>query len=198
MRGPSLDGALIVADTGVMPRFVRASDAERDKALALLRDGVASGRLSDSTFIRRVDLTLRARTRGEVHRAVADLPAATTPVAAFLHRLGARLPRFELARPPGRIPGRVPVEVLGLHLPGGDGQAVRIGRSLSSDLRLADETVSRMHAVLAHTGPGAWTLTDLASMNGTFLNGARVAGTVEVRHGDLVRFGTVPYRLQAR
>lgn len=99
---------------------------------------------------------------------------------------------------PGRVAGRVAVEAPGLHLPGGDGQAVRIGRSLSSDLRLADETVSRMHAVLAHAGPGAWTLTDLASMNGTFLNGARVAGTVEARHGDLVQFGTVAYRLHAR
>lgn len=177
-----------------MPRFVRASDAERDKALALLRDGVVSGRLSDSTFIRRVDLTLRARTRAEVYRVVADLPAATTTVAAFLHRVGARLPRFEPRRPPVRAL----VEAPGLHLPAGDRQAVRIGRSLSSDLRLADATVSRMHAVLARTGPGAWTLTDLASMNGTFLNGARVAGTVEVRHGDLVRFGTVPYRLHAR
>jgi hypothetical protein len=176
----------------VVSRFVRASDAERDKALALLREGVASGRLSETTFIRRVDLTLRARTRGEVHRAVADLPAATTPVTALLGRLSAWLPRFERPRSP------VPVEVPGLHLPGAEGQAVRIGRSLSSDLRLVHATVSRMHAVLARTPDGGWTLTDLASMNGTYVNGARVAGTIEVRHGDLVQFGSIGYRVYAR
>ncbi len=53
---------------------------------------------------------------------------------------------------------------------------------------MADMTVSRRHAQLERTGDG-WLLSDLASTNGTRVNGWRVRGKVPVRPGDLVSFG---------
>jgi pSer/pThr/pTyr-binding forkhead associated (FHA) protein len=57
-----------------------------------------------------------------------------------------------------------------------------------------NSTVSRKHAILRHE-EGKWWLRDLGSMNGTFLNGWRVVGDVEVRAGDRVSLGEVEYRL---
>jgi hypothetical protein len=70
---------------------------------------------------------------------------------------------------------------------GGDGE-FSIGRDASCDLAIADMTVSRRHATLERTEEG-WILTDLASTNGTRVNGWRVRGKVQVRPGDLVTFG---------
>jgi hypothetical protein len=52
----------------------RLSDAERDKALKVLHDGVAMGRLSHDTFIRRMELALAARRSDELAVLTADLP----------------------------------------------------------------------------------------------------------------------------
>ncbi|NED02989.1 DUF1707 domain-containing protein, partial [Streptomyces sp. SID6648] len=51
----------------------RLSDAERDKALSVLRDGVAMGRLSHDTFVRRMELALAARRLEELTALTADL-----------------------------------------------------------------------------------------------------------------------------
>ena len=64
-----------------------------------------------------------------------------------------------------------------------------IGRDLDNTLRLAVAEVSRHHAVLIQDGDG-FTLRDLASTNGTYVNGARVSETI-IRHGDRIRFGSV-------
>jgi hypothetical protein len=78
---------------------------------------------------------------------------------------------------------------LSLRFPrGGEGE-FSIGRDASCDLAIADMTVSRRHATLERT-PDGWMLTDLASTNGTRVNGWRVRGKVPVRAGDLVTFGT--------
>ncbi|HEY0794937.1 MAG TPA: sigma 54-interacting transcriptional regulator [Acidisarcina sp.] len=62
-----------------------------------------------------------------------------------------------------------------------------LGRSESNDLRLPDQAVSPEHCTI-HEHDGAYTLTDLDSNNGTFVNGVPVAHKV-LRHGDLVRIG---------
>ncbi|CAM5519625.1 hypothetical protein SCANM63S_09582 [Streptomyces canarius] len=51
----------------------RLSDAERDQALRT-SDGVAIGRLSHDTFVRRMELALVAREPDELAALVADLP----------------------------------------------------------------------------------------------------------------------------
>jgi pSer/pThr/pTyr-binding forkhead associated (FHA) protein len=59
---------------------------------------------------------------------------------------------------------------------------------------LADETVSRRHALLRRAGD-SWLLVDLNSTNGTRLNGWRLVEEIEVRAGDRVSFGSARYRL---
>ena len=61
---------------------------------------------------------------------------------------------------------------------------------------LGDPTVSRKHARLSYRD-GKWWLADLASTNGTRLNGWRVVEEVEVLPGDRVSFGGARYRLTA-
>lgn len=65
-----------------------------------------------------------------------------------------------------------------------------IGRSRSCDIRLREDSVSRLHAAFVWRD-GALVLEDLGSSNGTYLNGVRVAGPREVADGDDVRFGAL-------
>jgi len=54
---------------------VRASDADRERTTALLREHHAVGRLTPEEFSERVDLALVARTLGDLEALLADLPA---------------------------------------------------------------------------------------------------------------------------
>ena len=68
------------------------------------------------------------------------------------------------------------------------GSDVTIGRDSDCDVVSANPTVSRRHARLAHDGE-QWTLEDLGSSGGTYVDGARVdrlplAGSVAVWLGD--------------
>ena len=72
-----------------------------------------------------------------------------------------------------------------------------LGRDPKCDIRVdaeRDAMVSRSHAVIewvdhAEEGWRQYTLTDLLSSNGTYLNGQRVHGTVELNSGDHIRLG---------
>jgi hypothetical protein len=66
-----------------------------------------------------------------------------------------------------------------------------IGRTPDCDIFLDDVTVSRRHAIVAK-GPGTFTIEDLGSLNGTFLNRHRIE-RAELGHGDEVQIGK--YRL---
>ncbi len=173
----------------------RVSDTERDKVLAALRDGVAQGRLSHDTFVRRMELALVARRPHELARLTADLPGtdgggrvlnaltgAVGAVSAFTVRVrraweAERLPKLLLP-----LPGPFPL---------------RIGRDPANGLRLSHETVSRNHAQLVFQG-GIWVLRDLGSTNGTSVNGRRVVGATVVHEGDHIAFGSMRFRLAAQ
>ncbi|CAL9311376.1 MULTISPECIES: DUF1707 and FHA domain-containing protein [unclassified Streptomyces] len=171
----------------------RPSDAERDRALELLREGAVQGRLSHDTFLRRMELALAARHADELAALTEDLRepergwarrlfGAVESVSAFSMRLrhawqAERLPKLLLPEP-------------GPH-------PLRIGRDPANGLRLSHETVSRMHAELCLRG-GLWMLRDLNSTNGTTVNGRRVTGTVVVQPGDMVSFGNMAFRLASR
>jgi len=71
------------------------------------------------------------------------------------------------------------------------GDSMRIGRSLSADLRFEDPTVSRRHAVLVAEGDEIRVLDD-RSLNGVFVNGERIVSQV-LADGDEVVVGR--YRL---
>ncbi len=62
-----------------------------------------------------------------------------------------------------------------------------IGRNPSSDVFLDDITVSRRHAELVREG-GRFTLRDLGSLNGTYVNRERV-DSVQLASGDEVQIG---------
>ena len=59
------------------PRDLRASDADRDRVLALLADAVSDGRLTIDEHAERVQRACTARTLGELADLTADLVAAS-------------------------------------------------------------------------------------------------------------------------
>jgi pSer/pThr/pTyr-binding forkhead associated (FHA) protein len=72
------------------------------------------------------------------------------------------------------------------------GDSMRIGRSLSAELRFEDPTVSRRHAVLLVEDEGVRVLDD-RSLNGVFVNGDRVVSQM-LADGDEIVIGR--YRLR--
>ncbi|MEV6396125.1 DUF1707 and FHA domain-containing protein [Streptomyces sp. NPDC051907] len=171
----------------------RLSDAERDRVLGVLREGVAQGKLSHDTFVHRMELALHARKSEELKALTADLEtesrwsqrlyAAVGRISAFSVRLrrawqAERLPPLLLPEPASPYP-------------------LRIGRDPANGLRLSHDTVSRLHAELSRQG-SLWILRDLGSTNGTTVNGRRVTGSVVVHDGDMVGFGHMSFRLTAR
>jgi pSer/pThr/pTyr-binding forkhead associated (FHA) protein len=101
---------------------------------------------------------------------------------------------FDRAPVRGPVLGPAAPRPAALPFPRGVAQTFTIGRDRSCDLAIDHLTVSRVHARLQRTGDG-WRLSDLGSTNGTRVNGWRVRGGVDVRAGDLVRFGDVEYAL---
>ena len=63
-----------------------------------------------------------------------------------------------------------------------------IGRD-GADIVLDDEKVSRKHAEIGLYGPDALVVRDLASTNGTRLNGRRIGDKEKLNHWDLIRVG---------
>lgn len=71
-----------------------------------------------------------------------------------------------------------------------------IGRQPDNDLVLELPTLSRRHALLVPEG-GGYTLSDLHSRNGTFVNGAAITRPVRLRHGDEIRVGEAQLRFHS-
>ena len=70
---------------------------------------------------------------------------------------------------------------------------ISIGLSPTNDVPLPfDRTVSRVHCVVELVA-SRWCVRDLASRNGTFVNGERVWGALPLRAGDEIRIGTVRF-----
>lgn len=78
-------------------------------------------------------------------------------------------------------------------VPVGAHQELILGRSPFAAIRfdaLCDRSVGRQHARLTWASPtGTVLLADLASRNGTFVNGVRVRETLSLRSGDIVQLG---------
>lgn len=71
-----------------------------------------------------------------------------------------------------------------------DRERVMVGRSRFCDIRVQEDTVSRLHAAFTTAEQGVM-LEDLGSSNGTFVNGEPVVGTARLAVGDVIRFGSV-------
>lgn len=66
--------------------------------------------------------------------------------------------------------------------------ALRLGRHPYNEVSIGDPAVSRYHCWITHE-MGAVLIEDLASVNGTFVNGTRVVKRVALKTGDVVRIG---------
>jgi hypothetical protein len=146
---------------------MRASDRDRDRAVALLRARCVEGYLSVETFEHRLGLALGARTIGQLRALVADIARVRRP---WLRWRARRAPAAAVALPT-------------------DG-AIVVGRSRGCDVVVAAPTVSRRHLELRAIDGGCLAV-DLASTNGTWLMGqrigrARVVGGDELMLGDCV------------
>ena len=77
------------------------------------------------------------------------------------------------------------------------GDRITVGRAAGNDIVLGDDgQVSRVHAVLERLG-GGWSIRDVSSRNGTFVNGNRVSGEARVGPGDELRIGRTRIVLRA-
>ncbi|MBN6053427.1 FHA domain-containing protein [Nonomuraea sp. RK-328] len=170
----------------------RASDGERDRAIGELRDRAVEGRISHDTFIGRVDQALRARSRDELDRLVADLPRRRTFRQRMTDMVASASDFTTGLRAAWRRP-RLPR----LALPDDDRARYVVGRGAACDLVLSDLTVSRVHAELRREEDGGWMLVDLGSLNGTRLNGWRLVGPARVKPGDEISFGDCGFLLNS-
>ena len=123
-------------------------------------------------------MTVRDKTQTAVY---SPLASAELPETAVLLMVGS-------ADSPGLPPARRLAFV-------GDG--LELGRKPSdaaeakgAALTLVDPLVSSLHARIARTGAGDFELSDLASKNGTFVDGARVDGRARLRDGALIFVGS--------
>ncbi len=73
-----------------------------------------------------------------------------------------------------------------------DSPSVSVGRHPDSDIFLDDISVSRRHGTFTRSGAG-YAVTDLGSLNGTYVNRDRIDGEVTLSGGDEVQIGK--YRL---
>lgn len=70
-----------------------------------------------------------------------------------------------------------------------DGRDVAIGRAPSCDIVLAgDQLASRRHALLRYKG-GQYSVVDLGSSNGTYVNDQEIHGETELQDGDRITIG---------
>lgn len=71
-------------------------------------------------------------------------------------------------------------------------QTITIGRAPDNVMVVSSPDVSGHHACVTVYDDGRVTIKDVGSTNGTFINGARVAGETPVRPGDRVLLGKTP------
>jgi Zn-finger nucleic acid-binding protein len=67
-------------------------------------------------------------------------------------------------------------------------QLVKIGRIATSDIRLVDARVNRMHAIIDATAPDSVWIIDLGSSHGTFVDGKRI-NKARLNTGDRITLG---------
>lgn len=70
-----------------------------------------------------------------------------------------------------------------------DGELTTAGRHPESDIFLDDVTVSRRHVEFRRGSDGVFTVSDVGSLNGTYVNRERIEAGVPLANGDEVQIG---------
>ena len=68
-------------------------------------------------------------------------------------------------------------------------RVITIGRSQDNDFVINDDRVSRIHLQMVQDDNGNFSVVDLNSLNGTFVNGYRITGEYCLQASDTVRIG---------
>ncbi len=73
-----------------------------------------------------------------------------------------------------------------------EGDAVVIGRDDTCDIQIVDEMISRRHMQISIKGEqesATYSISDLKSANGVFVNGRQVSDERELHEGDTIKLG---------
>jgi pSer/pThr/pTyr-binding forkhead associated (FHA) protein len=89
-------------------------------------------------------------------------------------------PRYRLTMRKGPLPGKM-FEL--------NKALLTIGREVKNDIVINDGEVSRQHVRFSEQDDG-YRVEDLASTNGTFVNGQRLSGSMALRPGDILGLGS--------
>ena len=73
---------------------------------------------------------------------------------------------------------------------------VTLGRAPTATVLLDDVSVSRRHAEITPI-PAGYRITDLGSLNGTYVNGTRVSSAL-LAHGDVIQIGLFRFRFVSK
>lgn len=123
---------------------IRASDADRDRTAALLREHHAAGRLTAEEFGERMDAALEAKTLGELDELLADVPVIDLY----------QLPHESMRRRPAGLPS----SSLMPQGPGGTASPARFspGTVAMGAWAVLSGTLIALWAVAAVVGAGTW------------------------------------------
>jgi hypothetical protein len=167
---------------------VRGFERRRVAAVERLGGSYAAGRLGEDSLEFRVGQALTATSDDGLRLALFGLPDAED-LARRARAFGDRVLGTTTAL---LIDGRPDL----LLSPSAERQSWLIGRASDCDIQPVAISVSRRHARVDVRG-GCWTVTDLDSANGTFVNGVRVSRAA-LRPRDVVHFAAVSAELQRR
>lgn len=137
-------------------------------------------------------------------------PKQTLPLPAVAPTRRRHLPRLHFASRGARVKRLGPAYLEVVEAGGGGAQGdeielvgprLRVGRDPQvAEVVFPDRSVSRLHARIEATGPGAFRIYDEGSTSGTWVNFVQVepAAGQELHHGDLINLGRVQLRFKAR
>src|SRR5690349_24932610 len=85
---------------------------------------------------------------------------------------------------------------MGTRLEIAQGSKAAVGSGDKAQLAIAyDEKLSGLHFEIA-CAAGRTTVRDLDTPNGTYVNGRRISGAVQLRHNDVIHAGVCNYRVR--
>jgi ABC transport system ATP-binding/permease protein len=74
-------------------------------------------------------------------------------------------------------------------------RVLRIGRANDNEVVVSDLSVSRYHAELRRDSNGGYEIVDLASHNGTYVNGQRITTSARVTEADIISIGPATFHM---